>query len=101
MVVLHELALEAGGLFEGFGIEAFEEEATVVAEDFGFEDDDFGDGGGGSDHLVSALTLFTVSYPAALHDFVTQRPLAATRIGTQSWPDSSSLGKSNIGILVS
>ena len=51
VVVLHELALEAGGLLEGPGVEAFEEEAAVVAEDFRFEDDDFGDGGGGGDHL--------------------------------------------------
>ncbi len=50
MVVLHEFALEAGGLLEGPGVEAFEEEAAVVAKDFGFEDDDFGDGGGGSFH---------------------------------------------------
>ena len=46
VVVLHEFTLEAGGLLEGPGVEAFEEEAAVVAEDLGFEDDDFGDGGG-------------------------------------------------------
>ena len=51
MVILNEFALEAGGLFEGAGVKAFEEEATVVAEDFGFEDEDVGNGGGGGDHV--------------------------------------------------
>ena len=63
MVILHELALEAGGLLEGTGVEALEEEAAVVAEDFGFEDDDFRDGGGCGDHL-SLFAFLLVTYPA-------------------------------------
>ena len=51
MVILNEFALEAGGLLKCPGIEAFEEKTTVIAEDFGFEDDDFGDGGGSGDHV--------------------------------------------------
>ena len=44
MVVLNELALQTGGLLEGTGVEAFEEEASLVTEYLGFEDDDIGDG---------------------------------------------------------
>jgi len=59
MVVLHEFALETGGMLEGTGVETLEEEATVVTEDLGFEDDNFGDSGGGGDQLVfPALMLF-------------------------------------------
>ena len=52
MIVLHEFPLESGGLLKCPGVEAFEEEAAVIAEDFGFEEDDFGDGGGGGDHFI-------------------------------------------------
>ena len=58
VIILNEFALEARGLLEGFGVKTFEEEASVVAEDFGFEDEDFWDGGGDYDQLVfSALML--------------------------------------------
>ena len=55
MVVLDELAIQAGGLLEGAGVEAFEEEAAVVPKDFRFEDEHVGNGGGDSLHLSCVL----------------------------------------------
>ena len=45
VVVLHEVRCEAGGILEGLGVVAFHEEATGIAEDLGFEDQEAGDGG--------------------------------------------------------
>ena len=50
MVVLHEVEVQAGGLVEGFLVEAFKEKTACVAEHFGFDDEDVGDGGGGYLH---------------------------------------------------
>lgn len=46
VVVLHEVHLEAGGLAEDLGVEAFQEETAGVTEDFRFEDQEARDAGG-------------------------------------------------------
>jgi len=45
VVVLDEGCADASGLFEDAGVEGFEEETAGIAEDFGFEDEQIGDGG--------------------------------------------------------
>lgn len=60
MVVLHELDIEPGGFAEGFAVVALEEESALVPEDFGFDDQDVGDGGTDDLHqnTRSLSTLF-------------------------------------------
>ncbi|EXI73327.1 MAG: hypothetical protein AW07_02747 [Candidatus Accumulibacter sp. SK-11] len=50
MVVLHEGEVESACAGERAGIEALEEVSTLVAEHLWFDEQDFGDGGGGDDH---------------------------------------------------
>ena len=50
VVVLHKVQVQAGGMVEGFLVEAFEEETTGVAEHFGFDDEYVWNGGGGDFH---------------------------------------------------
>ena len=51
VVVLYEIYFSTDGSFKLSLIEALEEEASVVTEDFGFEQDDIGDGEGGGFHI--------------------------------------------------
>ncbi len=55
MVVLHEFALQPGGLLEGAGVEALKKEAARVTKNLGFEDENVGDGGGGGLHWRFAM----------------------------------------------
>ena len=66
MVVLHKVQVQAGGLVEGFLVEAFIEEATGVAEHLGFDDEYFGYGCGGDFHL-SFVAHFAVFPCSASH----------------------------------
>jgi len=52
VVVLNELVVGAGGLIEGFLVEAFIEEAARVAKHLGFDDQHVGDGGRGDFHAL-------------------------------------------------
>ena len=51
VVVLHKAHIQASGFVKGFLVETLKKEAARVAEHFGFEDEDFGDGGGRELHL--------------------------------------------------
>ncbi|MCY1313640.1 hypothetical protein D9M70_641840 [compost metagenome] len=57
MVVLHEVARDAGYLGEGPGIEAFEEETTLITEHAGFEDEDIRNIGRNGFHAFSPAML--------------------------------------------
>jgi len=45
VVVLHKVYVKPGGLTEDSLVEAFKEEATGIAEDFGFDDENCWDRG--------------------------------------------------------
>jgi len=55
VVVLYELQGKTRRFVEYALIEAFEEEPAFVTENFGFYDEDVGDGCGGDDHVQVLL----------------------------------------------
>ncbi len=59
MVVLHEREAGSGGLVEAALVEAFEEKATLVAENLRLQDEHPVDGGGRDDHDGYTLSLNT------------------------------------------
>ena len=50
VVILHEGEIKSGGLREGTCVEALEEEASFVAEDLRFDEQDVRDSRSGNDH---------------------------------------------------